>query len=388
MGNIITTEKFKELIQPISPVSQSWSVDGGQAQATFIINAEDFFAFVIEILGGVEWRADNTLNRYIPMSLPSHPYLYASRIVSFEGMAQDGRATTESFSSWDAFYQLDKKVLEYAGVYKVYRITVEFSTRPYRILTNDNLSAMGFQQKDQWFIKSNQPAGQPIEEVNVPFTDRYEWCRQTTVSESFEPVILTNNLGAWYYKTIANVDTTGPSNNAGITTQEGSGSNLTQMRKIVRIKWWFVPYSTINNINFHNAYGKINRTEFFGYQAGSLLFKNIEIESYSSPYPIETIQISTNPMDLSTAYLKNRYCDLTFVFEEFTVPNDQKGSTPIADYRFLNGKIKDGHNLMPYSGNNLYYYVENNTDKTIALPPMWSYDFRQLFLYEPYINPI
>jgi hypothetical protein len=119
------------------------------------------------------------------------------------------------------------------------------------------------------------------------------------------------------------------------------------------------------------------------------LFKNLEINSYSSPYPIENINYSVNPELLMTSYLRNRYCDLTFVFERLVLPESSIGTLPTADYNNINGKIRAGHNCMPFSGNLLYYYTETQppTNNNLGLPIYWSYDMRQLFSYNPYIQP-
>lgn len=382
-----TTEKYLEIINATSPTTYSWAVDGASARVTYILNPEDFYAFVTYIMGGVYFDENNRMRRRIPISLPEHPWLYASRIVEFKGLGIDGRATTDSFANFDAFWKLDKTIPKFAGVYRAYRLTVQYETRPYRILDDAQIDSYGVVNRNQWYVDTN--AAGPIQENNVPFQDTFEWCRYITVDEQPKPELLTNNLGSWAYKTIDGVDNTGPLNNGALTTQDGSGSNLLMMKSEVRVKWWFVPYSIINNINFYNAYNKVNSTLFLWFSAGSLLFKNIELQSYSSPYPIENINITADPTTIQNSYLKNRYCDLTFVFERFDLDANSVGTLPAADYRPLNGKIRAGHNLMPYSGNLLYYYTETQPEGNyqLGLPIYWGYDMRQLFSFDPYIQP-
>jgi hypothetical protein len=93
-----------------------------------------------------------------------------------------------------------------------------------------------------------------------------------------------------------------------------------------------------------------------------------------------------------TSYLKNRYCDLTFVFERIVVPVANTGTLPTANYWPLNIKVRAGHNLMPFAGNLLYYYVETQPAGNLIFPsylkglPIYQgYDFRQLFSFDPYI---
>jgi hypothetical protein len=92
---------------------------------------------------------------------------------------------------------------------------------------------------------------------------------------------------------------------------------------------------------------------------------------------------------MMNSYLKNRYCDLTFVFERFDLPDTSIGTLPVAQYNALNGKIRAGHNLMPSSQNLLFYYVEtqNQNNFELGLPVYWGYDMRQLFSFNPYIAP-
>jgi|688.fasta_scaffold191826_2 hypothetical protein len=384
---VTTTEKYLEIIESTSPTSYSWAVDGANARVTYIVAAEDFYGFVTYIMGGVRFNENNKMIRQIPLSLPEYPWLYATRITSFQGLSIDGRSTTDSFALFDAFYQLDKSIPRFAGVYRQYRFTVEYTTRPYRIISQEQIESYGNVVRPQYFIQDN-PAG-PVQSVNVPFTDTFEWCRYITVDETPKPELLANNLGKWCYRTINGVDNTGPVNFGALTTQDGSGSNLLITKSEVKVKWWFIPWSIINNINFYNAYNKINSTEFLWFPAGSLLFKNLEINSYSSPYPIENINYSVNPELLMTSYLRNRYCDLTFVFERLVLPESSIGTLPTADYNNINGKIRAGHNCMPFSGNLLYYYTETQppTNNNLGLPIYWSYDMRQLFSYNPYIQP-
>jgi len=380
-------DKFKEYINSVSPTTYSWAVDGASARVTYFIAPEEFYAFVTFLMGGVYWDINNKLKRYIPMSLPEFPWLYCNKVVEFKGLSIDGRATSASFANFDAFWKLDKTIPKYAGVYRTYKITVEFTTRPYRILDNAQIDSYGVVMRDQWFVDTN--AAGPIQENNVPFQDTFEWCRYITVDEEPKPELLSNNLGNWAYKTIDGVDNTGPNNNSALTTQDGSGSNILLTKSLVKVKWWFIPYSIINNINFYNAYNKVNSQTFLWYTAGTLLFKNVEINSYSSPYPIDNIEIDQFPETIITSYLKNRYCDLTLVFERFDLRPESIGTLPAADYLALNGKIRAGHNLMPSSNNLLFYYTETQppTNFNLGLPVYWGYDMRQLFSYDPYIQP-
>lgn len=386
---ISTTKKYSEIINSTSPTTYSWAVDGASCRVTYVMAAQDFYGFVNYIMGGVLFDAAQNYKmiRRVPLSLPEFPWLYATRITNFQGIAIDGRATTDSFANFDAFWQLDKNIPRYAGVYNTYRFTVEYTTRPYRILDQTNIDNFGVVMRNQWFVKTD--AAGPVQEVNVPFQDSFEWTRFVTVDEQPKPELLANNLGRWAYKTTDGIDNTGPTNNAALTTQDGSGSNILLTKSEVRIKWWFIPYSIINNINFFNAYNKVNSTKFFWYKAGSLLFKNIEINSYSSPYPIENINYSTDASLMMNSYLKNRYCDLTFVFERFDLPDSSIGTLPAAQYNALNGKIRAGHNLMPSSQNLLFYYVEtqNQDNFQLGLPVYWGFDMRQLFSFNPYIAP-
>lgn len=382
---ITVFDKYLEIINSTSPTTYSWAVDGASARVTYVMPASEFYGFVTYIMGGVYFDNTNKLIRQIPLSLPEFPWLYATRVTQFQGVGIDGRSTTDSFANFDAFWQLDKDIPRYAGVYKAYRFTVEYTTRPYRILNQAQIEAYGVVNRNQYYIKTD--AAGPVQVQNIPFQDTFEWTRYLTVEETPKPELLANNLGRWAYKTIDGVDNTGPTNNGALTTQDGSGSNLLLMKSEVRVKWWFLPYRIINNKNFFNAYNKINSTKFLWYSPGTLLLKNIEINSYSSPYPIENIEYSTNPLLMNTSYLKNRYCDLTFVFERFDLPLTSIGTLPTANYTALPGKIRAGHNCMPYSGNLLYYYVETQApaNNNIGLPCYWSYDFRQLYSFDPYI---
>lgn len=384
---IIEQAQLLEMIDTVSITQSQYTVDGGSARATFIIDWKDFYAFALSILGGSYFDVNYKLKRILPLSLPEAPWLYADRITAFQGIGMDGRANTDTFANFDAFFALDKNVFEYAGVYQKYKITVQFTSRPYRIMSDDDLAFFGVVNRDNWFIDKIQ--NNQITEQNIPFQDTFEYLRYLVVSEEPKTEVLTNSLSAWYYKLNNKQDATGPDNNFAITTTDGGGSNITQNKGTVKVKWYYLPYQIVNNINFFNGYNKLNQQPFLGYPAGSLLFKNIEINSYSSPYPIDNITIGNTVDTILTSYLKNRYCDLTFVFEKFIVPADQLGTLPTNNYRPLNGKIRAGVNLQPFSGNNKYYYVENRdqSNSNLALPVHWSYDFRNLFNYYPYIQP-
>jgi hypothetical protein len=69
-------------------------------------------------------------------------------------------------------------------------------------------------------------------------------------------------------------------------------------------------------------------------------------------------------------------------FIEVEIPDDQVGVLP--DRTTLAnqyGKIFYGHNMVPFSRNKKYYYVESQEDVAKGFPIYWSYAMSRLFQY-------
>jgi hypothetical protein len=336
------------------------------------------------------------------MAHPTFTYMSAAGIQSVTGLGIDGRIKATLFDNRAQMGTMDYKATEWQAVYNKYRITVQFNTRPYLQLSDrpiQNLNNWGAQFtyaiKDRFGVNKNA-AGQPI---TPTYREYFEYLRFVSVDTKPAVEVLSNNYGQYYFRTNGQPATEyGPVDSKPISTQNSGSVYLVQPRNIVTVTWFFVPYimieskgisDCVNKVNFGYDFGNVPSTgnfhqygyKFLGYPSGALLFRNFRVKPYSAAIPPQIMAANTPEQSL-ISWFSNTYCDIEMEFIEVEIPSDQIGVLPdrtTLDNQY--GKIFYGHNMVPFSGNKKYYYIESNENVAQGYPIYWSAPFSRAFQY-------
>ena len=365
-GTLFST--YWETIDSVSPSTASFGPDGGIATMDFIVNRANLAEFLKEILGKAEIQVTNAngnltgrLVRSIPMAHPEYNWLYASKIDKVVGNGAAG-ALESGVGVNTLVDDLERNMPQFYVRYEKYRVTVTFETRPY-LLINDTQMAPYWNQ-----VSYYSPDG-----GGRNYRNYAEYLRYTRVKYEPNAQLLPSNNGSFF---LHSQDLPG-GNPQPISQANGAGPRITVVKNAVKITWFFVPYKMVTSKTIQQAYGRVNFTSngsFFGFPDGSLLFLGMEIDDYPGPTPTATLDL--NKIDESI--YDNKYCDITFVFEQFEVSAEMQANIPGNVPGWVTPKH---HNMSPHSGLMRYCYTCNSDNPATGQPIYYSYDMRRLFLY-------
>lgn len=360
--------KFWESIDAVSPSVASFGMDGGTASMDFIVVRSGLDSFLTEILGkAVIQKTDDNGNltgrliRTIPLAHPEYNWLYASKIDRVVGIGASG-ANQAEVSIVSLTDQLERNLPSFYVRYEKYRVTVTFESRPY-LLINDTQMAPYWNNVSYY----NPDGG------GKNYRDYAEYLRYTRIKYEPNAQLLPSNNGSFF---LHSPDLPGGVPQP-ISQANGAGPRITVVKNSVKITWFYVPYKMVTSKTIQQAYGRVNYAStgnFFGFPDGSLLFLGMEINDYPGPRP--TADIDLNKIDQSV--YDNKYCDITFVFEQFEVAPEMQADTPAGVPGWV---IPKHHNMMPHSGLMRYCYCCNSNNPATGQPVFYSYDMRRLFLY-------
>ena len=348
-----TTALAAETTGRTSPSKASFSMGGGSASMDFVIPRSGMGRLIQQILGSSEITAQGSLKRELPAAHPYYDWLYATRISNIEGLTLDGLAVA------DQYQRIIQTHFKDLAIYENYKVTVEFEPRPYILIPDDILKA-------SW--EANVPNYYNIANDFTTFLDCAEYRRFVEISLEPSGEFLTTAVNSFIYKN-------GDAAPTWINSTNGSGVNVLICKPTLKLTWYFVPYLMVFSRNIQNALGKVNQYPFYGYPAGSLLFKGVEINKYSPPYQTLAQGPGTGPE-------MTRMCDITFVFELFAQSvNDIATEEPLNPS--TNFKKFYGHNLVIWAQNMKYYTAEISPERRGAGRPIYaSYRMEQLFRYD------
>jgi len=408
--NLWTDGDISEKISSISPNSTSISIDGdARASMTYIINGvsetqevdtNPLSLFCQQVLGKTEINTeDGSLIRTPPMAHPQFRWLYADRISSIKGIGLErkveGDITTELLSVDTEPLTSWQYVAPYFVVYDKYEVVVEFSARPYLVVSDETMDVLNEQYPGYYRIdggdgtyymddgSQNAAAGNPIRE--------YE--RYTTYVTEPSAEFLTMKGGAYKFS----------SDVAQINSQTIVGFyGKTLIPKVVlKVTWYQVPYQFVNpakdeSTNIYEALGRVNQNEWFGYAPGELLFTGF------ANTPKMKQQFDFNSYSLEDAiYLPTLdnllYTDIMLTFLYIPIFSTTTGGDryPSSSAGVINpdnrSYINAGHNLAQSNVNKRYYPVISEdvesppvADKYKKRPIYDSYPFELIFNALPY----
>jgi len=393
MANIVLNERYYEIIDSESPTTASFSDQKSSSVVTFVIKSDEILQFVQDVLGSAKLVNNSYISRVIPASSPLFAWQYASKIVSIKGYSPNGKDDTAVLKQNTTYKNIQTDAPPFVGDYKYYKITVQFESRNYNILTDDQTFAL--KQDKKYSLPRNGLNGTVTEEI-FDYTDRAEYVRY--VSCYMEPNFdnLTWGNGNFIVNTSANYAATWLSRPLPNAV---SGINNTIIPKYnLNFNWYFVPFEfTVLNKRWTNAYNKINKGGFWGtgpgvvavdidwFPEGTLLFKKVSVKKYEPYYPFETINIGPNSsiFDYFTEYYKNQYCDISFECVYWDSSEKNKAAPGPGNFNPLTCKDSNSlFNRLQHPTTQQWYYVESNTDKTKGRPIFWSIPFETLWTYQ------
>jgi hypothetical protein len=329
------------------------------------------------------------------MAHPTFTYMSAAQIQTVTGLGIDGRTEAKLFDNKAKMGNTSYSATKWQAVYNKYKLTVKFTTRPYLQLSDRQI-----QNLNNWGTEFNYPIKNKTGVINnAKWKEYFEYLRFVTVDVKPAVEVLSNNYGQYFFRTNgAPVNENSPVDGKPITTQNSGSVYLVQPRNIVCVKWFFVPYIMIESKAISDAVNKVNfgydfgdtpsygnflnyGYKFLGYPSGALLFRNFKVTPYSAAIPPQIMNAS-NPTEALQSWFLNTYCDIEMEFIEVEIPNDQIGVLPnrttlVNQY----GKIFYGHNMVPYSNNKKYYYIESSEQGAFGFPIYWSYPMGRAFQY-------
>jgi hypothetical protein len=390
MAKINLNGSWYEIIDSESPTTATFGLQSSSSVATFLIPNSDIIKFVEDVLGSATLKNNSYISRITPASSPLFYWQYASKIVSIKGYSPDGKSVSENVKQDTTYKNIQTNIPPYVGNYKFYKITVQFESRPYNIVTDDQL--FKYKEDKKYFLPRSSPfelVG--FEDEPFDYTDRKEYLRFTNFE--LEPYFDNLTWGNGNFQLVG-----GDDDDFDYTAlpQAVSGLNNTIIPKYkLFFKWYFVPFEfSVLNKRWTDCYNKINQEAFTApigdvtielFEKGSILFKKSEIKKYEPYYPFDIINIGPNSSiyDYFTEYYKNQYCDITFECIYWNYDLRTKPAPDPATYKPLFCKDVDSmfnRLLNPVQQN--WFYAETAVEKSIASPIFWSIPLQLLWTYQ------
>lgn len=403
MPFIRLNSSYYEIIDSESPSTSEFSQTNSKSVITFLVTQAQLTGtvddknrtrnFLTDVLGSAYLTNNSYVSREVPASHPLFPWQYASRIVSVKGYSPMGNERSDLITAAGPYANIEVKQPSWAGAYQYYKIVVEFQSRNYNIYTDAQL-VPHYEKKQIWMPqKSNRGL---LSETNFEINDRMEYLRYCTWTYEAKTEPLTYGGTNFWCKNSAEDDNDNLQKEFPVPADNGGVNNLLITRYNIDYNWYFVPFElTLKNQMWVDGYNKINQypfirtqpnlnTEFSLFKRGSLLFKEVKVKKYEPYWPFEKILVTDNSSvyDWQYQYSKNQYCDITFKFVMYEVPENLKIIPGRNTYKQLNCKnVQSAHNMVPYPATLNYYYFESSNDKEKGAPLYWSYPFEALFLY-------
>lgn len=327
-----------------------FSIEGGRYTDVFDITPKSgameialLHIAVKDILGTTQPNKRGGLHRTLPMGHPLFGWMYASAITSVQGIGhkdKDGRTgrlidMTEGTEAWPITTQY--------WVHPRYRLTVEFTSRPYAVLSDQSIDQPG--SKLTW-TEADGTAHSGI-------TFAPEWLRYTDWEyEPKEQTRYAQHGMLQYRRGDGEPGTDSDGNTIGDPPPHlYSFSGFPRIiipAATVRFRWFQIPFAWVTSYNsaLVQYVGHVNQHEWYGWNEAELLYLGTRVlRRYTPPVP------DRERWSGSTSYSTAKLCDVELIFEE-TVR--ETPSAPTLD----NANFKAaGHNLEYWLYDRQAYYV-------------------------------
>jgi len=353
---------------------------------TFLILRDDLRAFIDNVLGSAKLEVpvpqfnvpvDGYIRRIIPASHPIYPWQYASKIVDIKGYTPLGKEDSLLVKKDTTFKNIDTQSPPFVGIYEIYKVSVLFESAQFNIYRDQDIDK--FDIPDVPYSVPRFLPNNVVSEEWLSFNDRAEYLRYTNIEYQNEIELLTFGNGNFY-----GIGSDAVLKNFAIPIN--NDLNYTKIcKQKIQFKWYMVPFEmSIRNYHWLNCYSRINALPFTNFPVGELLFDSVTVDKYEPYYPFELIDVNA----LSTVgtwynqYNKNQYCDITFNFIRFTIPEGRGVRPDVATYKPFGWKdVDSAHNRILYNGDLKWYYFETDTNINKGRSLYYNYPFELLFQY-------
>lgn len=338
---------YLEAIEDDARCNFKFDITGGSGRCPYITapGTFDIQRIVQDILGYTN-PVNNSqayLQRTIPRTHPKCPYLYAQRIDSIIGKGTGGATLAIAVPPVDRDMGVNP-ITPMSVQYPRLEIVVDFASRPYPIIDNDNFTKT---VTGKWFVKNGNPN---------TFTYSPEWVRWCDYDLTPTDNTIQGQQGSLSMWGV-------PGKTSGIPFQSPPWMWLPD--QILKVKWYQVPYRYIISSNSYiagnsqrNWRGRINQNPWWNWPAGSLLYMGYSVTKYTPPNnevvsSSSYLPTSTDKNNQGTVKNYTRLCDieLTFLFT-----NRYRSGSLGADITNQN-YVAAGHNLLPNLSDNNFYYA-------------------------------
>lgn len=399
---------ISEKIASISPGVSSLSIEGdSRATLTYIINGPDIdlnpenplALFCEQTFGSTKINTTNgSLIRNPPITHPQFRWLYADRISSIKGMGLKRKIPEETNSdllSWDTTASNSWQYIPpYYVVYEKYEVVVEFSTRPYLVVSDEVMNNLNEEYPGEYKIDGGDDIyymDNNTQNIVLEHPIR-EYKRFSTYTTESSAEYLTMKGGA--YKFSSDVE------EVNGQTIVGFYGKILVPKVVFKLTWVFVPYEFVDptndaSTNIYEALGRVNQNYFYGFEPGELLFTGFtntqKIKNQFTFSSYATSDLANLPTLESLLYT-----DITFNFLYIPIfstgvdgnpyPSEPAGIINPDNLSYINA----GHNLALSNVNKKYYPVISEDTSPYPEPefrkkPIYaSYPFELMFNALPY----
>lgn len=364
---------YLEEVDSISPALATFTADSGKANIPyFLLNppnspggtpleVNDLTAAIGQILGyngSGGGPGGFKMNRNTPVAHPIYQMCYASAL-QIRGIGRPTKMDTAAFEDFVA------NLFPYYALYPNYRFDVDFATRPYPILEDEDIPVItGF----EW---SPPPLGGADPTKELRYTYAEEWLRYCDVTLLTQNDYITAVKGLSRLQTSDNTVPGGADPNGGFEFQ--GMPRMFLPNGIFKMRWYDVPYRyVLSPSSYLNKFrGMVNQDAFFQmdsgtmFQPGELLYLGYEPSVYTSPI----VQF----MNLGGNGTFTKFCNIDINFLYTRRPATKAPATQYANY------IAAGHNLNPWFQNRNFYYTYFDDGSGNKTPYWFSFPVELLF---------
>lgn len=329
-----------------SPGSTGFSMEAQRSTEYYFVRASETREAVEDILGTTRRGGDGRLERFLPKCHPRWPWLYASS-VEVTSMGQvDHRTNGDEAGLVDAEEELDAPpITSQYYRFAVDLLKVDFTQRPYAVLSDASIPPP---EVETYYTPTNTF-------VNTKVVAK-EWLRYTEISYEPSPELAYAQHGSMKFYL---------GNTAAPHLFTFSGfPRIVVPKATVTVNFYQVPFDYLlsDNSTLVEYVGRINQNDWYGWDAGSLLYLGCKVlRRYTPPFP------SVVASDGGLSFDQSKLMDVQLIFEETVreqdnIPSYGAGntSTTIANLSY----VRAGFNLAPFLGGR--QEVSTNTFVNVA----------------------
>ena len=341
-----------------APGRSNWSFfvgEDGTSTQTVINTPAQLWAIMKEVGGFTQEHPDGIrINRTLPRAHPWFPWIFVEDIQRIQAYG------TFTKIAADPGGILEAPTFDNVAQYKLWEFECSMTSRPYALAQDWDISTS--------FVTYNKPDGGT---QNLNYAE--EWLRYTDTERLPGGEYITAEAGQF------KIDVASGQNPNELPA--GSGQlRLFIPKPGIKYTWFEVPYSFVDTVGntsrIETALGCINQRAWEGYGAGTLLFHAVAINRYTSWCPDVTGWDGSG-----VVFSAKKLCDISMIFLFLDPPlgKDAAGNPATPSAPVNSNAIQAGHNLVPLSHRNSWYY-----GKTVGVSAFADANDRPLYPSYPF----